>query len=180
MRGTTWRPGCPVPLGDLSLLHLRYWGFDHRVHPGLMVVNSSVAHQIVFVFRRIFQARFPIKTMHLAHEYRGGRGDPNDTNDWTDGFNCRVTVTALGPGTNWSMHAYGLAIDINPMQNPYVTSTGYIFNNHARHYRNRSQNLPGMLHAGDAVVRAFEAIGWTWAGSWSHDKDYMHFSQNGR
>ena len=88
-------------------------------------------------------------------------------------------MTARGPRTNWSQHAYGLAIDINPMQNPYVTSDGYIFDYHARRYRDRSLHLPGMIHPDDAVVRAFEAIGWTWAGSWTHDKDYMHFSQNG-
>ena len=179
MRGTTWRPGCPVPLRDLRLLSLRYWGFDGRVHQGPMVVNASVARDVVFAFRRIFQAHFPIKILHLTHRYVPSHEDPNDKRDWTASFNCRVAVTARGPRTNWSQHAYGLAIDINPMQNPYVTSDGYIFDYHARRYRDRSLHLPGMIHPGDAVVRAFEAIGWTWAGTWSHDKDYMHFSQNG-
>jgi D-alanyl-D-alanine carboxypeptidase len=179
MRGTTWRPGCPVSLGDLSLLRVRYWGFDHRVHAGLMVTNSAVARQIVYVFRRIFQAHFPIEQMHLTHRYVPGHEDPNDARDWTASFNCRVAVTAHGPRTNWSQHAYGLAIDINPIQNPYIASDGFIENYHARHYRNRSLQRMGMIHDGDAVVRAFEAIGWFWGGDWSHDKDYMHFSWNG-
>jgi D-alanyl-D-alanine carboxypeptidase-like protein len=179
MDGTTWRPGCPVPLSHLRLLRLSYWDFDGNVRRGLMVVNQSVGWKIVSVFRKLFYAKFPINEMHLARRYRASQADPNDTSDWTDAFNCRVTVTATGPGTNWSNHAYGLAVDINPMENPYVTANGFIFDIHARRYRDRSQHLPGMIHAGDVVVRAFTAIGWHWAGYWTGDKDYMHFSWNG-
>jgi hypothetical protein len=180
MRGTTWHPGCPVPLSALRMLTLRYWGFDHQVHEGRMVVNARAAQDIESVFRKIFAARFPIKQMHLAVQYKPSNDDPNDKRDYTVGFNCRPTVTAYGPGTSWSNHAYGLAVDINPIENPYVTASGYVHNNNARPYRNRSLNRPGMIQHGDVVVRAFDAIGWHWAGSWSHDKDYMHFSWNGR
>jgi hypothetical protein len=180
MRGTTWRPGCPVPLRELRLLTLRYWGFDGRVHQGPMVVNQAVAGQVVSVFRRLFQARFPVQRMHLAVQYLPGHDDPNDRRNYTDGFNCRPAVTARGPLANWSQHAYGLAVDINPIQNPYVTSDGYVRNLHARPYRDRSLRLPGMIHPGDVVVRAFAAIGWKWGGYWSGSKDYMHFSATGR
>ena len=80
----------------------------------------------------------------------------------------------------WSQHAFGLAIDINPIENPYVASDGYVRNYNARPYRNRSLHRPGMILPGDVVVRAFAAIGWKWGGSWSGDKDYMHFSSTGR
>ncbi len=179
MRGTTWHPGCLVPLGDLRLLTLRYWGFDGRVHEGPMVINASVADDVVSAFRQIFRAHFPIKKIRLARRYRPGHDDPTDRSDFSAGFNCRPAVTARGPLSNWSQHAYGLAIDINPIQNPYVTSDGFIRNYHARRYRDRSQRLRGMIHPGDAVVRAFESIGWHWAGDWSTDKDYMHFSLSG-
>jgi hypothetical protein len=179
MRGGTWHPGCPVPLSDLRLLGLRYWGFHGHVHAGRMVVNASVAHDVISVFRQLFQARFPIKQLHLAVPYRGV-DDPTDRRDYTVGFNCRPALTARGPLSNWSQHAYGLAIDVNPMQNPYVTSDGFIRNYHARRFRDRSQELVGMVHPGDAVVRAFTSIGWTWGGDWSGDKDYMHFSLTGR
>lgn len=180
MRGTTWHPGCPVPLRELRLLTLRYWGFDVRVHQGPMVVNQAVASQVVSVFQRLFRARVPIQQVHLAVQYLPDRDDPNDTRDYTGGFNCRPVVTARGPGTNWSQHAYGLAIDVNPIQNPYVTTDGYVRNLHARRYRDRSLRLPGMIHSGDVVVRAFADIGWKWGGSWSGGKDYMHFSSTGR
>jgi hypothetical protein len=180
MRGTTWHPGCPVAIGRLRLLTLRYWGFDRRVHEGRMVVNGSVADDVVSVFRRLFDARFPIDQMHLAVKYRPNHYDPNDDRDYTAGFNCRPVVTARGPGTTWSQHAYGLAIDINPIENPYVTADGYVRNNNARPFRDRSLDEPGMIHPGDAVVQAFASIGWRWGGYWSGDKDYMHFSLTGR
>jgi hypothetical protein len=179
MHGTTWHAGCPVPLSDLRLLTLRYWGFHGHVHEGRMVINDSVAEDVVSVFRRLFEAHFPIRAIHLAHKYRPGHDDPNDRRDYTAGFNCRPAVTAYGPRSTWSQHAYGLAIDLNPIQNPYVASDGYIHNIPARRYRDRSLHLPGMIHAGDVVVSAFAAVGWEWGGYWSGDKDYMHFSLNG-
>ena len=180
MRGTTWQPGCPVPLPDLRLLTLRYWGFDGKVHEGPMVVNRAVAGQVISVFGRLFQARFPIQQLHLAVQYIPGEDDPNDTRNYTASFNCRPVVTPNGARSNWSQHAYGLAIDINPIQNPYVASDGYVRNNHARPYGDRSLRRMGMIHSGDAVVRAFADIGWGWGGSWGGGKDYMHFSLNGR
>jgi hypothetical protein len=180
MRGTTWHPGCPVAIGRLRLLTLRYWGFDRQVHEGRMVVNGSVARGVVSVFRQLFDARFRIYQMHLAVKYRPNHDDPNDDRDYTAGFNCRPVVTARGAGTTWSQHAYGLAIDVNPIENPYVTADGYVRNNNARPFRDRSLHEPGMIHPGDAVVRAFASIGWHWGGYWSGDKDYMHFSLTGR
>src|SRR5437763_225389 len=154
MRGTTWRPGCPVPLPDLRLLTLRYWDFHHRVRTGPLVINASQAHPVLTVFRKLFKARFPIAELHLTEEYIPSKSNPFDRRDWSGGFNCRVAVTALGPRTNWSQHAYGLAIDVNPMQNPYVTAGGFIYNVHARRYRDRSQHLEGMIHPGDVAGRA--------------------------
>ena len=180
MRGTTWQPGCPVPLRELRLLTLRYWGFDGQVHQGPMVVNEAVAGQVVSVFRQLFQARFPIQQLHLAVQYRPDQDDPNDTRNYTAGFNCRPVVTARGPLSSFSQHAYGLAVDINPIQNPYVASDGYVRNNHARPYRDRSLLRPGMIHSGEVVVRAFAEVGWGWGGSWKGAKDYMHFSSTGR
>jgi D-alanyl-D-alanine carboxypeptidase len=89
-------------------------------------------------------------------------------------------VTPQGARSSWSQHAYGLAVDVNPIQNPYVGADGDVRNNHARPYRDRSLRRPGMIHPGDVVVRAFAAAGWDWGGSWRGGKDYMHFSLTGR
>ena len=177
----TWRPGCPVPMRDLRYLTMRYWDFRHDVQTGPMVVNKAAAKGFVNVFRRLYLANFPIKKMHLATRFYPNRPqNPRDKSDWTTAFNCRVTNHSGQAGSSWSMHAYGLAVDVNPMQNPYVRRDGYIFDVYARKYRNRHQHLKGMIHAGDVVVRAFESIGWHWGGYWSGDKDYMHLSSNGR
>ncbi len=179
LRGTTWRPGCPVPLRDLALLRFNYLGFDGAVHRGPMVVHRSVAEDVLSVFRTLFEAGFPIERVALARPYRRG-ADPNDRRNITAAFNCRPVITPEGPGEVFSQHAYGLAVDVNPLQNPYVGQDGRVRNRFARPYVDRSQELPGMIHEGDVVVRAFAAIGWSWGGRWSGAKDYMHFSLTGR
>ena len=175
----TWHPGCPVPISELRLLTLGYWGFDGMVHQGPMVVNVAVASKVVWVFGQLFAARFPIQEMALSTKYDPS-ANPNTTTNITASFNCRPIVTPNGPGTSFSMHASGLAIDINPLLNPFVGADGTVLNRYSRRYRDRSLALPGMIHAGDAVVRAFAHIGWSWGGDWSSGQDYMHFSSNGR
>jgi hypothetical protein len=184
MRGTTWHPGCPVPLDDLRLLHFNYWGFGGNVLRGPMVVNASVAEDVLWVFRRLYDARFPIKRVSLStpfHPKAFAQHRRIDSNrSVTASFNCRPVVTALGPGGDFSQHAYGLAVDLNPLQNPYVTSDGFVRNRAAEPYTDRSRDLEGMIHEGDVVFRSFAAIGWEWGGNWTGDKDYMHFSLTGR
>jgi hypothetical protein len=96
--------------------------------------------------------------------------------DNTSAFNCRYV--AGKPGV-WSQHAYGRAIDINTIENPYVTPSGYVSPPAGRPYADRSRRAPGMVRHGDATWRAFRAAGWGWAGDWSGTKDYQHFSANG-
>ena len=179
MRGETWEPGCPVPLRDLALLRFNYVGFDGEVKRGPIVVNLAVARDVLGVFRTLYRAGFPIRHVALARRFRPD-ADPDSRASVTASFNCRPIVTPAGPGDRFSMHASGLAVDVNSLQNPYVAADGYTRNRFARPYRDRSQDLPGMIHGGDLVVRAFAAIGWGWGGDWSGGKDYMHFSLNGR
>lgn len=182
MRGTTWKPGCPVPLTDLVLLRFNYWGFDGELKRGPMVVHADVAEDVLRVFGRLHEARFPIKRVALAREFVLDEWEPriSSRRSVTASFNCRPVVTPLGPGEDFSQHSYGLAIDINPVQNPFVTADGFVRNRMARPYIDRSKHLTGMIHDGDVVVRSFASIGWEWGGHWSGGKDYMHFSLLGR
>lgn len=182
MRGTTWKPGCPVPMSDLRLLRFNYWGFDGEVKRGPMVVNASVAGDVLWVFEQLFEARFPLKRVGLAREFEESRleDDPHTRRSVTASFNCRVVVTPAGAGDEFSQHAFGLAIDLNPLQNPYVREDGWVRNRFARPYVDRSGGGLGMIRDGDVVVRSFAAIGWAWGGRWSGGKDYMHFSLVGR
>jgi hypothetical protein len=177
--GKTWHAGCPVPVSGLRLVTVTYWGFDQTVREGRLVVNASAAKDIAWVFGRLFRARFPIQDLRLAAPF-DPNADPNTKVDITASFNCRPVVTPAGPGTTLSMHSYGLAIDINPLQNPYVAADGHTRNKFARPFLDRSKHLAGMIHPGDVVTSAFAHIGWTWGGTWRSGKDYMHFSSNGR
>jgi hypothetical protein len=172
---SSWHPGCPVPIADLRYLRLSHWGFDGVAHSGEMVVHKHVAGAVVKVFGKLFAARFPIRRMRLVDAY-GGDDDRSMAANNTSAFNCRM-VTG---GSGWSQHAYGWAIDINPIQNPYVTRSGTVLPPEGAKYANRSLSAKGMIHAGDVVVRAFASVGWGWGGTWSGTRDYQHFSATGR
>jgi D-alanyl-D-alanine carboxypeptidase-like protein len=175
MTGVSWRPGCPVPLRDLRLLTLRHWGFDGTVRTGRLVVHRDVARKVVGVFRELYEARFPIRRMRLVDAY-GADDFRSIEADNTSAFNCRPVE-----GTSrWSEHAYGRAIDVNPIENPYVTRSGTSSHPASRPYLQRSPFRPGMAVEGHALVRAFDEVGFGWGGRWSGAKDYQHFSPSGR
>jgi D-alanyl-D-alanine carboxypeptidase-like protein len=174
-----WQPGCPVPMSDLRLLTVSHWGFDGRAHTGQLVVNRDVAAPLATVFRRLYQLRFPIRHMELGDLYGPKRARPAD-GDVTGSFHCRRAVPSpCGSGSgNWSNHAYGHAVDLNPKENPYV-GCGAVYDPRSRPYVDRSPLRKGMVTP--EVVRAFRSIGWGWGGDWTGStKDYMHFSTTGR
>jgi hypothetical protein len=170
---TTWRPGCPVHLRHLRLLTVRHWGFDGRQHRGVIVVHAKVATQIVGVFRTLYDARFPIRRLELEDGYKPVENSSTLANN-SSGFDCRP-VTG---GTRWSRHSYGLAIDLNPLQNPYVYEDGHVTDPRAVRYTDRSLREPGMIHPNDVVVRAFARIGWRWGGDFVSTPDYQHFDRD--
>jgi putative cell wall-binding protein len=174
MTGSSWRPGCPVALDDLALIEMTHWGFDGQVHHGRLVVGRGVAADVLASFERIYQARFPIERMRLVDEY-GADDDRSMAANNTSAFNCR-RVTG---GTSWSEHSYGTAVDINPVQNPYVRGSTVAPTAGSR-YLDRSDVRPGMIVRPGAVTTAFDRIGWGWGGDWSSVKDYQHFSRSGR
>jgi hypothetical protein len=170
----TWHAGCPVGPADLTMLHMSYWGFDGQPHTGAMVVATSVAGAVLKVFGTLYGERFPIRQMVPVDAYQGS--DPASTAaDDTAGFNCRYAV-APGP-PSWSAHAYGEAIDVDTVENPYVEG-GQVLPPNATAYVDRSNIRPGMAYPGGALVAAFAAVGWQWGGRWS-DPDYQHFSATG-
>ena len=173
MTGVTWHRGCPLSLDRLRLLRLSYWGFDRGVHHGVLVVNESAAASLAHAFRLLFAARFPIRRMQVVDDF-GGDDERSMLADNTSAFNCRIV-----PGTAaWSQHAYGLAVDINPFENPEV-SNGNVDPPGAAAWADRSRSSPAMIAHGNAAWRSFSAIGWTWGGDWNSLKDYQHFSANG-
>jgi len=176
LKRSTWRPKCPVEPSELAYLTMTFWGFDRERHTGEMIVHASVAEDITRVFERIYRARFPIEDLRVTtlKEQRAWDRAPTGDTNVSSSFECRE---ATG-GSHWSEHAYGLAIDINPFHNPYLKGD-IVGPELAGAYTNREWKRPGMIFEGDAVVSAFDAIGWQWGGRWNSLKDWMHFSQSG-
>lgn len=168
---TSWRSGCPVALGDLRYVRVTYYGFDGAAHGGEMVVHRDVAPAVVRIFRRLYDNRFPIARMRLVDDYAGSDDASMAANN-TSAFNCRRSTG----GTSWSQHSYGRALDINPVQNPYVKGDT-VLPGAGRAYLDRWPLRPGMVNW--TVRDAFADAGWSWGGSWRTAKDYQHFSRTG-
>jgi hypothetical protein len=171
---SSWRPGCPVGAEELAWLRLTFWGFDDQRHTGELLVNEDVASDVVEVFQRLYEARFPLEELSIVTKEELDAPPTGDRNA-TTAFACRPTTV----GTRFSQHAYGLAVDVNSFQNPYV-SGDLVLPELASSYAHRDRERPGMIEANDPVVRAFASVGWEWGGSWQSLKDYQHFSQSGR
>lgn len=175
MVGVSWRPGCPVPLRDLRLLTLRHRRFDGTTGTGRLIVHRDVARAVLEAFRQIYATGAPIRRMTPVDAY-GASDFRSIEADNTSAFNCRY----VDGTTRWSQHAYGRAIDVNPIENPYVSRAGATSHPASRPFVRRTPARPGMAVESGALVKAFDAIGWGWGGRWSGARDYQHFSFNGR
>lgn len=169
--GPSWQPGCPVAPEQLRLLRLRHVGMDGREHTGRLIVHEDRVPQTIAAFARLYELRFPVEKMRPAGEYPDASDELSMRDDNTSAFSCR----GIGGSGSWSHHAYGRAVDVNPLINPYLSSDGELQPATARPYLDRSRTDPGMLHDGDAAVRVFTETGWTWGGDWQDPKDYQHF-----
>ncbi|MBS44135.1 MAG: hypothetical protein CMH83_13415 [Nocardioides sp.] len=175
MRGTSHRAACPVDLADLRLVTLRHVGFDGAAHNGRLVVHADVVDDVRSVFRRLYRAGFAIRRMRLVDSYGASDRRSMAANN-SSAYNCRVVEGS----TSWSAHAYGRAIDLNPVQNPYLLADGTVLPPRATAYTDVDRSAgattgTGVIGDDDVVTRAFADVGWTWGGAWS-DPDYQHFA----
>jgi hypothetical protein len=171
--GETYKAGCPTSLSALRYLTLVFRGFDGRAHTGELVVRHDAVPAFVAAFRRLFALGFPLEEMRLPGTRDMNERPTGDGND-TASFVCRP---ARGQ-TRFSAHAYGLAVDVNPFQNPYVKGD-LVLPELASAYRDRTWKRAGMFLRGSAAVRAFTDQGFTWGGTFSRPKDYQHMSLTG-
>jgi hypothetical protein len=175
--GSSWHAGCPVGLDDLRLLRIGYRGFDGHDHVGKLIVAASAVPAMRRAFATLFRARFPIRRMRLVDDYGASDFRSIDA-DNTSAFNCRPATGS----TRFSEHAYGRAVDINPIENPYVYPDGTTVHRASRPFLDRSRHRRGMSFPGGVLVRAFARAGWGWGGDWRPPSaaDYQHFSSTGR
>lgn len=170
----SWNATCSVPFADLRLVRVSYWGFDQTPHTGALVLNEDAVDAVVSALGALYDARFPIRKMVTVEDY-GADDEMSMRDDNSSAFNGRFVEGT----TSCSQHAYGRAIDINPLENPMVKD-GKVYPATAGDFVDRDQEATGMIHAGDVVVRAFAGVGWSWGGDWHSLKDWQHFSANGR
>ncbi len=167
----SYRAGCPVEPPQLRTLEVSYWDFAGEAQVGRIVVARRVAADVVSVFRQLWAKRFPIRLLQPVSAYRGD-DHASMAADNTSGFNCRF----VGGTKRWSMHAYGEAIDVNTVENPYVRGST-VSPPAGRAFLDRRRYRKGMAVEGGVLVRAFASVGWKWGASFG---DYQHFSTTGR
>jgi len=177
LKGNSWRQGCPVGLKNLRYLQIQHHDFKGATDIGELIVHKDVAKIVTKIFEELYHIGYPIRQMRLISDFRG--------NDWqsieadnTSALNCRSVTRNK---KKWSNHAFGKAIDINPIENPYISRTGYISHKASGKYRQRKHNSKrgladkAMILKNDPVIKIFKKYGWSWGGDWSSVKDYQHF-----
>ena len=172
--GATWHPDCPVTPEQLRRVELDYVGFDNQTHRGALVVNEDVVADVIAIFGDLERQRYPIAKMQTVDRYPRADDELSMEDNNTSAFNCRP----MPSGTSWSLHAYGRAVDVNPLINPYITQSGDLQPKTAQAYLDRARTDPGILHTGDPAVRAFIDRGWIWGGGWHNPIDYQHFEHH--
>jgi len=177
IQGDSWRQGCPVALENLRYLQMSYLDFNGQTQMGEMIVHQTVALNTVYIFEELYSLNYAIDKMQLVSDY-GGNDWKSIENDNTSAFNCRPVS---GKKKKWSNHAYGKAIDINPIANPYISKRGHISHKASYQYKIRRHldinNLSdrALLLASDPATKVFKRYGWRWGGDWKTMKDYQHF-----
>ena len=159
---------------DLNLVEVTYFDFNGETKTGELIVHVEHSQAILTVFETLFDSEYAVESIIPIGDLPEDAEDQAGYNN-TSAFNCRVVE-----GTSrWSQHAFGLAVDLNPLQNPFVSSRE-IWPEGSEMYVDRSLDEPAMIKEGDAVTTAFDSIGWHWGGRWRSLKDYQHFSSTGR
>ncbi|MEA2028468.1 MAG: M15 family metallopeptidase, partial [Campylobacterota bacterium] len=177
IKGNSYRNGCPVKLKDLRYVEVAYHDFEGRYNIGELIVHRSVANEVVNIFRELYEIEYPIAKMELISHYNGSDFASIEA-DNTSAFNCRF----IGGTKRWSNHAFGKAIDINPLENPYISRKGTISHKRSLKYRkrvhqNNSSSDRAMLLSNDNATKIFKKYGWIWGGDWNSIKDYQHFEK---
>jgi len=166
--GVSWREGCPVGPESLVVVDVAHWTFDGTVETGELIINSDIETRARAAFSSLFDQEFPIRSMINVAAF-GADDNASMAADNTSAFNCRYAVANGDPV--WSNHAYGRAIDINPVENPYIFN-GDVMPPNGAPYVDRADG-PGLLIEGGAALNAFLDEGFRWGGVW-RSPDYQH------
>ena len=170
MQGKSMKDNARIGYDQLRYLILPYYDFDGNIQKGEMVCNQSIAHDLLCIFKALFSKEYPICSIRLVDDFDADDEASMEANN-TSCFNYRTV-----PGSNGlSRHAMGLAIDINPLQNPYIQGSR-VYPATATEYVDRTKDFPHKIDKDDYCKEVFTSYGFTWGGIWRH-KDYQHFDK---
>lgn len=158
-------------IGSLVAVDVAYRDFNNDVKVGTLIVNKSVDYEIQEIFREIYFSAFNIYQINPV-SYFDGKDDISMKNNNSSAFNYRY----IQGSKRLSNHSFGLALDINPVQNPFVKK-GRVYPEEGEKYLDRSLSDKGLITEGSSVVKIFKKYGWTWGGDWKTSKDYQHFEK---
>jgi hypothetical protein len=171
--GASWRPGCPVEPAQLRRVGVDHIGFDGQTHRGELIVHEDLVPEVIALFEQLYRLGYPIAKIRTVDHYPAADDELSMEDNNTSAFSCRGI-----PGSDhWSQHAYGRAIDLNPLLNPCIYASGAFEPHNAAAYLDRSRSDPGLLHNGDPAVHVFTDHGWRWGGDWTTPIDYQHFER---
>ena len=174
--GISYGEDCIVPYEDLRYLNILYIDFYGEEQVGEIICNKAIAQDLTEIFYELYLAGYPLESVRLVDEY-GGDDTLSMEHNNTSCFNFRV----VDGTSSLSKHAYGLAIDINPLYNPYVTWPGgkqRVSPAAGEAYADRSLDFPNKIDENDLCYQLFTEHGFTWGGHWKTMKDYQHFQKN--
>lgn len=176
MQGRSYPQGCEVPRSDLRYLELSYVDFEGHEHLGQMVCNRHVADDLLYIFRRLYEARYPIASMRLIDDY----GAEDARSMAANNTSCFCYRRVAG-SKSLSKHSRGMAVDINPLYNPCVyVKSGRVLppeGNKYAHDRDKRKDIPSKIDTTDLCYRLFVSRGFRWGGTWRTIKDYQHFEK---
>jgi len=172
MRGKSYPEGATIALSELCYLRLSYVDFDGEPQTGEMVCNAAIADDLLEIFQALYEAKYPICSILLVDDF-GGSDDESMKADNTSCFNYRTVPLSK----SLSRHAFGMAVDVNPLENPYINRSGIVMPAEGEPYVDRSRDFPHKITRDDLCCRLFLEHGFTWGGSWSDRKDYQHFEK---
>lgn len=180
INGRSWQENDHIFLSDLRYLKVLHYNFSGQIQVGEMIVNKSIANDVISIFEELFACGYQIQSMYLIDNYWTGDPDDSDTASIDENNTSAFCYRPITNGTKLSNHAYGRAIDLNPQQNPYVSySSGAPkwYHENASDYIARETGLPHVITHEDAAFLIFQKHGFTWGGDWNNPKDYQHFEK---
>lgn len=171
IKGKSYKEGCTVPLDELRYLTVAHYDGEGNVKQGEIICNRAIAEDLADIFRNLFEERYPIESIRLIDEFDADDVKSMQANN-TSCFNFRT----IAGSKKLSKHSLGMAIDINPLYNPYVKGA-VVSPAEGKPYADRKASFPYKIDENDLLYREFTAHGFTWGGNWKSLKDYQHFEK---